>query len=88
MKKPKFSSDIPKCADSEIQYKEWFWFARHAPAQHGFCTDCTPEYQAQMIREYRCENPAVFFKQVGSGGFVGVLSDGSDLLETTELEEA
>ena len=29
-----------------------------------FCYDCTPEYQAKMLNEHRCENPNVSFVKV------------------------
>jgi hypothetical protein len=40
----------------------------HPHPKVGFCEDCTLEYQAQMIRERRCENPHVWF-EIDEDGF-------------------
>lgn len=52
----------PMCADRQT-YAEWHDYARRSPpGEAGFCTDCTPEYQARMIAEGRCENPWIEFE--------------------------
>lgn len=51
----------PMCTDKET-YAEWRDAARRSPpGEAGFCTDCTPEYQNQMIAEGRCENSWIKF---------------------------
>lgn len=51
----------PMCTDKET-YAEWREAARKSfPGEAGFCTDCMPEYQEQMIAEGRCENPWIKF---------------------------
>jgi hypothetical protein len=60
---PKFETVVPKCADEYIVV-EWLLAADSThlkPPGTGFCTDCTKEYQARMIKEGRCENPNVVF---------------------------
>lgn len=55
-------SGTPSCTNKEL-YAEWRKAARQsAPGEAGFCTDCMPEYQEQMIAEGRCENPWIEFE--------------------------
>lgn len=52
---------IPTCTDKET-YKTWREFAqRLPPGEAGFCTDCEPSYQRNMIAAGRCENPWIEF---------------------------
>lgn len=52
----------PLCTD-KATYAEWHEAARRSPpGEAGFCTDCTPEYQARMIEEGKCENPWIKFE--------------------------
>jgi len=51
----------PMCTDKET-YAAWREAARKSfPGEAGFCTDCTPDYQAEMIAAGRCENPWIKF---------------------------
>lgn len=51
----------PMCTDKET-YAAWREAARKSfPGEAGFCTDCTPDYQAEMITAGRCENPWIEF---------------------------
>lgn len=60
-KKSILFSGTPRCASKEI-YTEWRKAAyKSRPGEAGFCTDCTPEYQTQMIAENRCEHPWIEF---------------------------
>lgn len=63
-----FFAGVPGCA-TEQQYKLWREAAVHAlpPPKVGFCTDCTPEYQQEMIAKKRCENPDIKFIDDGEG---------------------
>ena len=52
----------PMCFDSDEQFKLWRSAAKIAhPGGSWVCSDCTPEYQAKMIKEYRCEKPLARF---------------------------
>jgi hypothetical protein len=53
-------TEHPACFSSNDQYKEWKLLAIKSSYKSLFiCTDCTPEYQAEMIRVGRCEAPDV-----------------------------
>jgi hypothetical protein len=72
--KVRFSSATPLCFESRAQYKAWREAAKissHTTLHAGVCTDCTPEYQAQMKAERRCENPHVKFRTNQEGILVG-----------------
>lgn len=51
---------VPSCATKE-QYTAWLKATLISTVsgvtKYGFCTDCTQEYQAKMIRAGRCDNP-------------------------------
>lgn len=50
------------CATSE-QYRVWVQAARGtSPPPCWFCTDCTPAYQSQMLKENRCLHPEIKFR--------------------------
>ncbi len=52
----------PMCTDKQT-YAEWRDAARRSPPGDAmFCTDCTPDYQKEMIKQNRCENPWIKFK--------------------------
>ncbi len=54
--------DIPKCFASARQYANWVEAASIGRGlTSGICTDCTPEYQAEMLAADRCEHPSVTF---------------------------
>jgi hypothetical protein len=52
---------FPLCFASKADYEgwyEWAWKEHHKnPGPNAHCEDCTPEYQARMKVEGRCENP-------------------------------
>jgi hypothetical protein len=54
----------PRCFESNEQFKLWMAKAREskAPPEHGYCFDCTQEYQYKMILDGRCEYPGTTFK--------------------------
>lgn len=74
MSRPRFATPIPKCAD-EQSVVEWLIAADSkiisAPSC-GFCTDCTPTFQATMKDAGLCENPSVQFVE-RNGDLMGVL---------------
>ncbi len=41
-------------------------------APSGYCTDCTPDYQARMCAEKRCKFPETSFVPVAFGGVEGM----------------
>lgn len=53
------------CATA-AQYDEWRERARLSRPNLSawFCTDCTPQYQAEMISQKRCARPYIRFKLV------------------------
>lgn len=57
----------PRCTDSDT-YSAWLDAARKSPPDDaGFCGDCTPDYQKDMMKLDRCENPWIKFMQRESG---------------------
>lgn len=49
------SAAFARCFSSPRQYQLWVEAARHSkPDRSSYCSDCTPEYQAAMKKEYRC----------------------------------
>ena len=54
--------DKPSCA-SKGQYENWLESAsiHGSDLMSGFCTDCTQEYQYDMIRKGRCDYPQTYF---------------------------
>lgn len=55
----------PTCFDSQEQYDQWIELARPSNLKmtpHAYCIDCTQEYQYEMIRARRCENPGHIFE--------------------------
>lgn len=59
------SADSPPPCASTQQVTIWLKAAKEARnygnGMYTFCHDCTPEYQSQMIRQYRCCNPGHLF---------------------------
>jgi len=55
--------NYPPCFSDEAQYKEWKTLAIKSHLKSTFvCTDCTPEYQAAMMKVDRCQSPDVNVK--------------------------
>lgn len=65
----------------KTEYELWKDAARDAPPKsckgHPWCTDCTQEYQYEMIRQYRCNHPGVQFKE-DKDGFLAGFDPGRD----------
>jgi hypothetical protein len=59
--------DYPICFNSGAEYGLWVQTARHSPPTpgHGYCEDCTKEYQAKMLQQDRCKYPDTVFRQDG-----------------------
>lgn len=52
----------PSCFPSRAVFRLWVEAARGTnPGRSEYCTDCTPEYQAAMLKQHRCEHPGVTF---------------------------
>ena len=56
-----FDGEFPRCFNSREEFKAWVQAARGSSPRAGFCTDCTKEYQARMVKESRCQYPEVEF---------------------------
>jgi hypothetical protein len=66
-----FTDGWPACT-TEKQYELWKESAGYGGRglpQSGFCTDCTPEYQREMVSQGRCEHPTISFR-IDQHGFV------------------
>lgn len=63
----KFKGAYPKCFESLAQYHDWRKVARVSYPRFGPCTDCTPDFQERMKKEYRCEQPQIKFRLVEDG---------------------
>jgi hypothetical protein len=70
----------PACFDSRQQWEEWYAAAEvcqilannpKKPNPVAYCTDCTPEHQARMIREKRCGWPGVTFSKIDGPAVFG-----------------
>ena len=61
-----YKNQVPECSTAE-EYRLWRNSAREVYAAYNFCTDCTPEYKEQMLREGRCEKPDTIFLQDKDG---------------------
>ena len=69
----------PLCFHSPEQMARWYQAAARArdpgELRHSdYCTDCTPEYQAQMMKEGRCAHPETTFNEDDDGFVVGTRS--------------
>ncbi|MBE0475234.1 hypothetical protein [Rhodoferax sp.] len=52
----------PACFSDASQYQQWRAAARKAKAgASDYCTDCTREYQREMIKQSRCAHPKTRF---------------------------
>lgn len=60
---------VPRCFVSEQQFLSWVSTAMCAdPGDSEFCADCTPEFQRERIRDFRCAHPGTTF-HIGVDGF-------------------
>jgi len=59
--------DYPVCFNSAVEYGLWVQTARQSPPTpgHGYCEDCTKEYQAKMLEQDRCKYPDTVFRLDG-----------------------
>jgi hypothetical protein len=78
-----YSEGVPRCTDYNT-YLIWkshdTGSARAGPAR--FCTDCTLDYQKEMIDQRRCENPWIEIRIVGvrlDAGVTGCIPKGMKL---------
>jgi len=52
----------PLCFDSRNQYELWKLAGlTTGGVSSGICTDCTPEYQTEMLLQERCTDPTIKF---------------------------
>lgn len=65
----------PKCFDSDAQWDEWNRRRREARENVSYCRDCLPERRENMVKEGRCEFPAVAFVIAREGDIVGLRPD-------------
>lgn len=67
----------PPCFETQEQYDEWLEAAEEVarlagdPDPVNYCTDCTPEYKAQMLSEGRCGFVRVKFIHLGGKAVYG-----------------
>ncbi len=56
----------PPCFRSQEQYDSWCILAsrKNSLSPLSYCTDCTAEYQAEMLLEQRCAHPETQFVEV------------------------
>lgn len=59
---------FPKCATKK-QIQIWSLDRGALDGVAGFCEDCLPDYQKDMIWEGKCDNPDVIF-DIDEDGFV------------------
>jgi hypothetical protein len=63
---------FPACFDSFEQFELWMEAAKFdRPGKSGYCEDCTPEYQREMIEQQRCAFRGTKFFNI-DGIIVGV----------------
>lgn len=69
-----FAGPTPNCTDYPT-YRLWkiAAFSYRPEPKVGFCADCTPEYQAEMIKDGRCENQWIIFKKDEHGFLCGAI---------------
>lgn len=79
---------MPECATSQEEYKEWQAFNRQSKATNHYCSDCTKEYQAEMISARRCQYPEVVFDSFGEGRvpLIPFAKVGDKLLSLAEIK--
>lgn len=76
---PEAGEGVPVCFSSAKQYRTWRSTAARIPAGDSqYCTDCTPQFQRQRIREFRCGYPGTTF-HLGADGFVDGVRPGCRL---------
>jgi hypothetical protein len=75
VKQPKITDrGVPECFNSQKQWDNWRSYWRSCGKNEktetpNYCEDCLPEYQYQMIREFRCAYPGTTF-DIDDDGFV------------------
>lgn len=54
----------PACFPDAASYAVWATPVRGMKfsREHGYCADCTPQYQKLMLQQGRCEYPGVTFR--------------------------
>ena len=60
----------PPCFDSEASYQQWVTAYRNSNEERRgtYCSDCSPEYQAEMVRAGRCLWPGTTFVRLPTTG--------------------
>jgi hypothetical protein len=68
---PKLAKNVPECFPNATVFGRWREMARsqNAVGENGYCTDCTPEYQAEMREVGACRYPKTTF-HIDSDGFI------------------
>jgi hypothetical protein len=72
----------PLCFVSKSQYKLWREALMSGNEIANICTDCTPSYKAQMVKQSRCHKPKTVFA-IDADGFIEGFSDGKQHRFTT-----
>ena len=63
--------EIPPCVSAE-KFEKWRDAAGYAIPKAGFCGDCLPEYQRDMMRVGKCSHPEIRFLLDEDGFMEGV----------------
>lgn len=60
----------PVCFKSNREFANWMAAAkRTGMPKSGYCTDCTPAYQREILKVHRCGHPGTTFT-VDNDGFI------------------
>lgn len=57
----------PACFPTRKTWEAYKDACRYGGGHYSMCTDCTPEYKAQMEREMLCSHPEIEFRQDEDG---------------------
>jgi hypothetical protein len=70
---PKLAKNVPECFPNATVFGRWREMARsqNAVGESGYCTDCTPEYQREMLGLARCRFPRTTFTYDEDGFVAG-----------------
>ena len=79
----------PACFETHRQFVAWKQTARRlSPGASDYCADCTPEYQAQMVRCFRCAYPGTTFHNDEDGCLAGVRPEGRPHVRKTHSRKS
>lgn len=62
---------FPRCFPTREAFRLWRDTDSVTRSCSNFCTDCTPQYQAEMIVAFRCEHPFTIFVRDKDGFWEG-----------------